>query len=53
MDSIVRNVGDLDKTDRSALERVVGHALGENQRVKLGGAATVARENPPKGGLAK
>jgi len=33
METIVRDVGDLDHGDRSALERVVGHALGEGQRL--------------------
>jgi hypothetical protein len=35
METIVRDVGDLDRSDRSALERVVGHALGENQRLVI------------------
>ena len=35
METVVRTVGDLDKTDRSALERVVGHALGESQRLVI------------------
>jgi hypothetical protein len=34
-ETVVRNVGDLDRTDRSALERVVGHALGESQRLVI------------------
>src|SRR5438876_365929 len=33
METIVSNVGDLDHGERSALERVVGHALGESQRL--------------------
>ena len=31
--ALTRNVGDLDRSDRSALERVVGHTLGESQRL--------------------
>lgn len=34
-ETVTRNVGDLDQTDRSALERVVGHALGESQRLVI------------------
>jgi hypothetical protein len=33
METIVRNVRDLDHSDRSALERVVGHQLSERQKV--------------------
>ena len=33
METIVRDVGDLDRGDRSALERVIGHALSESQRL--------------------
>jgi len=33
MESLVRNVRDLDHIDRSALERVVGHELQETQQV--------------------
>lgn len=33
MEILVRNVRDLDHTDRSALERVVGHELQETQQV--------------------
>ncbi|HEV7223522.1 MAG TPA: hypothetical protein VGN42_12525 [Pirellulales bacterium] len=35
METIVRNVRDLDQTDRSALERVVGRQLGESQQVVI------------------
>src|SRR5262249_9195383 len=35
MEMIRRNVADLDHIDRSALERVVGHALSESQRVVI------------------
>lgn len=31
METIRRNVADLDRIDRTALERVVGHALDESQ----------------------
>src|SRR4051812_32508402 len=34
-ETVYRNVGDLDRNDRSALERVVGHALGESQRLVI------------------
>ena len=34
-ETVYRNVGDLDRTDRSALEHVVGHALGESQRLVI------------------
>ncbi len=33
METVVRNVRDLNVTDRSAFERVVGHALVESQRL--------------------
>ncbi len=33
MEAVVRNVRDLDQTDRSALERVVGYQLRETQQV--------------------
>jgi hypothetical protein len=33
METVVRNVRDLDATQRSALERVVGHELCETQQV--------------------
>src|SRR5438874_269671 len=35
METIVRTVGDLDQSVRSALEQVVGHALGEGQRLVI------------------
>ena len=35
METIVRNIRDLDQADRSALERVVGHELHETQQVVL------------------
>lgn len=33
MNAIVRNVRDIDQSDRSAIERVVGQYLGDNQRL--------------------
>jgi hypothetical protein len=35
METLVRNVRDLDQPDRFALERVVGHPLGESQRLVI------------------
>ena len=35
MESIVRNVGDLARPDRTAMECVVGHVLGESQRLVI------------------
>jgi hypothetical protein len=35
METVIRNVGDLDSNDPSALERVVGHKLRESQRVVI------------------
>lgn len=35
METLVRNVRDLDQSDRSALERVVGHQLRESQRLVI------------------
>jgi hypothetical protein len=45
METIVRNVGDLNRGDRSALERVVGHSLGESQRLIIQ-VMTVERSAP-------
>lgn len=33
MERVVKNVRDLDQSDRSALERVIGHQLRETQQV--------------------
>src|SRR5439155_21924304 len=33
METVIRNVADLDRGDRSVMERVVGHTLGEKQRL--------------------
>ena len=35
METIIRNVRDLDQTDRSVLERVVGHSLRESQQIVI------------------
>lgn len=35
METLIRNVRDLDLSDRSALERVVGHQLRESQRLVI------------------
>lgn len=35
METLVRNVRDLDQSDRSALERVVGHPLRESHRLVI------------------
>jgi hypothetical protein len=43
METIVRTVGDLDQSVRSALEQVVGHALGERQRLVI---QVMALESP-------
>ncbi|HXT60836.1 MAG TPA: hypothetical protein VN699_19515 [Pirellulales bacterium] len=51
METIVRNVRDLDQTDRSALERVVGCQLGESQQIviQVVSAAVEPRESPGPG----
>ena len=33
METVIRNVRDLEQVDRSALERVVGHQLRETQQI--------------------
>jgi hypothetical protein len=35
VETIVRHVRDLNQQDRSALERVVGHSLGESQQIVI------------------
>lgn len=35
MQTVVRSVTDLNRSDRSVLERVVGHALGDDQRLVI------------------
>ena len=44
METLVRNVRDLDQSDRSALERVVGHQLCESQRLVIQVLNTGAEE---------
>jgi hypothetical protein len=47
METIVRNIRDLDVTDRAALERVVGHELSETQQVIVNVVnAELPAENP-------
>jgi hypothetical protein len=51
METIVRNVRDLDQTDRSALERVVGRQLGESQQLVIQVvSAAVEPPAPPMAG---
>lgn len=45
METAIRNVRDLDQTDRSALERVVGHQLRESQQLVIQ-VMDVAMESP-------
>jgi hypothetical protein len=33
METVIRNVRDLDQIDRSAMERVLGHELNETERI--------------------
>jgi hypothetical protein len=35
METVIRNVGEIDAHDREALEHVLGHALRENQQVVI------------------
>jgi hypothetical protein len=46
METIIRNVRDLPKPDRSALERVVGHELCESQQVIVNVINLDASETP-------
>ncbi len=48
METVQRHVRDLDQDDRSALERVVGHALGESQQVII--QVTGESQSPPQNG---
>lgn len=43
METVFRHVGELDQSDRSALERVVGHSLSEAQQVII-----QVTNDPPK-----
>ncbi len=36
METVIRNVGEIDAHDREALEHVLGHALRENQQLVIG-----------------
>ena len=52
MDSVTRNVKDIDSTDRQALERLLGYSLRENQQliikvVNLGNQDAAKNETPP------
>lgn len=55
METLVRNVRDLDHADRSALERVVGHELEESQQVIVNivdlGPQTPETATPPWGNI--
>ena len=42
MDSVTRDVADIDARDREALEHVIGHSLADDQRVIISVAPTVA-----------
>ena len=35
METVIRNVGEIDAHDREALEHVLGHALRENQQLVI------------------
>jgi hypothetical protein len=35
METVIRNVGEIDAHDREALEHVLGHALRENQQLEI------------------
>ena len=48
MDSITRDVADIDARDREALEHVIGHSLADDQRVIISVTpATVPPAYPP------
>lgn len=47
METIIRNVGDLNQTDRSALERVIGHAFGQSQQIVIRVMAVDETAEPP------
>ena len=48
METVTRQVRDLDQQDRSALERVVGHTLGESQQLVIQVTGDLA--SPPPNG---
>jgi hypothetical protein len=45
METVIRNVGDIDARDRQALEHVLGQSLRENQQLVIG---IVDRQIPPE-----
>ncbi len=47
MENIVRDVRDIDNTDRRALEHVVGKALRDNQRLVIQIVSLDLQETPP------
>ncbi|HQU43028.1 MAG: hypothetical protein B7Z73_19300 [Planctomycetia bacterium 21-64-5] len=48
METVVRNIRDLDQADRSALERLVGHELRETQQVIVNVVDLNADANAPE-----
>lgn len=46
METVVRHVRDLDHQDRSALERVVGHTLGESQQLVIQVTGDLPNQSP-------
>jgi hypothetical protein len=44
MDTVIRNVDEIDSPDRQALEHVLGHPLREDQQVVI---RVVSRQAPP------
>ena len=50
MKTIVRNIGELNAGDRSAIERLVGHSLSENQQLVIQVMnVDLAKEEPASG----
>jgi hypothetical protein len=52
METVIRNVGDLDAHDRTTLERIVGHELRESQQLVIqvvGGISPPAPVHPSAG----
>lgn len=49
METVVRNIVDLNGTDRSAAERLVGHALRENQQLVIRVVNLVNRQDDEGG----
>jgi hypothetical protein len=46
METVIRSVGDLTAPDRSAIERVVGHQLGESQQLVIQVISVVVPKSP-------